>query len=127
MDFSDWLLEQMNQREWTQSDLSKKSGLTRQSVSDYVNRRRTNPEPAALVAIANALGISPITVFRKAGLLPSSTESDSDFDDWKHLLNQLPPDEREEMRGIVQLKIEKRQKAEAVERAGQFKPGNLPK
>lgn len=75
--FSDWLLEEMNKRGWSQADLARASGLNRQSVSDYVNRRRTNPEPEALVSIANAFKISPITIFRKAGLLPEGGDSAS--------------------------------------------------
>ena len=60
----------MKKRDWSQADLARASGLNRQSVSDYINQRRTNPDPNALVAIAKGLNLSPITVFRKAGLLP---------------------------------------------------------
>jgi len=48
IEFSDWLLSEMNKRNWTQADLARASGLNRQSVSDYINRRRSNPEPNAL-------------------------------------------------------------------------------
>jgi len=121
MDFSDWLLDEMNNRGWSQADLSRMSGLTRQSVSDYVNRRRTNPEPAALVAISKALSLSPVTVFRKAGLLPDATTDQVRMEDWDHLLSQLPPEETDEIRKIALMKIEKRQNAENAARAAQFK------
>jgi transcriptional regulator with XRE-family HTH domain len=120
--FIDWLLAEMNKREWTQAELARASGLTRQSVSDYINRRRTNPEPDALTAIAHAFKISPITVFRKAGLLPPEGGDQATFEDWQHLLSQLTPDEEEEMRQIIELKIERRQKAEAAAHAAKFKP-----
>lgn len=94
IEFSDWLLSEMNKRNWTQADLARASGLNRQSVSDYINRRRSNPEPNALVAIAQAFKISPITVFRNAGLLPEGGDNAS-FEDWQFLLNQLPPEEIE--------------------------------
>jgi transcriptional regulator with XRE-family HTH domain len=83
MDFSDWLLQEMNKRGWSQADLARNSGLNRQSVSDYVNRRRTNPDPEALVSIAKGLKISPITIFRIAGLLPEGGEKAS-FEDWQY-------------------------------------------
>ena len=120
--FIDWLLAEMNKREWSQAELARASGLTRQSVSDYINRRRTNPEPDALTAIAHAFKISPITIFRKAGLLPSEGGEQASFEDWQHLLNQLTPDEEEEMRQIIEMKIERRQKAEQAARAKNFKP-----
>src|SRR6266498_5116197 len=89
--FNDWLLEQMTERGWTQADLARASGLNRQSISDYINLRRTNPEPEALVAIAHGLNISPITVFRKAGLLPLGPDSEVKFEDWKYLIEQMDP------------------------------------
>lgn len=122
MDFSDWLLQEMNKRGWSQADLARNSGLNRQSVSDYVNRRRTNPDPEALVSIAKGLKISPITIFRIAGLLPEGGENAS-FEDWQFLLNQLPPEEQEEVRKIVEMKIERRQKEEQSARASNFKVG----
>jgi len=84
--FSDWLLKELSKREWSQADLARASGLNRQSISDYINRRRTNPEPDALVAIAHGLNISPITLFRQAGLLPNSNNGDVKLDDWEYLL-----------------------------------------
>jgi transcriptional regulator with XRE-family HTH domain len=113
INFSDWLLDEMNKRGWSQAELARASGLNRQSVSDYVNRRRTNPEPEALVAIAHAFKISPITIFRKAGLLPEGSDNAS-FEDWQHLLTQLLPEEQEEMRQIIEMKIDRRHKQESL-------------
>lgn len=121
MDFSDWLLAEMNKRGWAQADLSRASGLDRQVISNYVNRRRTNPEPDALIALAQAFKISPITIFRKAGLLPPDGGENVKFEDWEYLLTQLTQDEQEEIRQIAELKIERRQKAEQTARAANFK------
>lgn len=77
--------------------------------------------PETLVALAQAFKISPVSIFRNAGLLPSGPGDDIKFDDWKYLLEKLTPDEREEMRQIFLMKIERRQKAEQAERAKKFK------
>lgn len=127
MDFSDWLLQEMNKRGWSQADLARNSGINRQSVSDYVNRRRTNPDPEVLVSIAKGLSISPITVFRKAGLLPADGSEQASFEDWQYLINKLPAEEQEEIRQIIEMKIERRQKAEQAARAAQFKVGKAKK
>jgi len=113
MDFSDWLLQEMSKRNWSQADFARASGLNRQVISDYVNKRRSNPEPNMLIAIAHGLSISPINVFRKAGLLPEGGD-DASFSDWQYLLNQLPQDEQEELRQIALMKIEKRKKESEV-------------
>lgn len=120
-DFSNWLFEQMNLRGWSQADLSRASGLNRQVISNYINIRRTNPEPDALIAIATAFKISPITVFRKAGLLPEGGDQIS-FEDWQHLIAQLTEEEQEEMREIITMKIERRKKSEQAARAAKFRP-----
>jgi transcriptional regulator with XRE-family HTH domain len=65
--FSDWLNEELKKREWTQADLARASGLTRQAISNYINERR-NPDDQAIAAIARALRLPPETVFRIAGL-----------------------------------------------------------
>lgn len=121
-DFSNWLFEQMNLRAWSQADLSRASGLNRQVISNYINIRRTNPEPDALIAIANAFKISPITVFRKAGLLPEGGDQVS-FEDWQHLIAQLTEEEQEEMREIITLKIERRKKQEGLKSLNPKKAG----
>jgi transcriptional regulator with XRE-family HTH domain len=120
--FIDWLLVEMSKREWSQAELARASGLTRQSVSDYINRRRTNPEPDALTAIAHALKISPITIFRKAGLLPAEDSEQVKIENWKYLLTQLTPDEQDEIKQFAEMKIDRRQKAEQAARAKNFKP-----
>ncbi len=112
--FNDWLLEQMTERGWTQADLARASGLNRQSISDYINLRRTNPEPEALVAIAHGLNISPITVFRKAGLLPLGPDSEVKFEDWKYLIEQMDPSDEAELRQIAEMKIERRKKEQSL-------------
>jgi transcriptional regulator with XRE-family HTH domain len=126
MDFSDWLLNEMNKRGWSQADLARASGINRQSVSDYVNRRRTNPDPDVLVSLSKGLHLSPITVFRAAGLLPPGGEH-AVFADYEHLLSQLTPEEQDEIRQIIEIKIERNHKAKQVARAKSFKLGKASK
>jgi len=89
--FSEWLLEQMESRNWSQADLAKATGLTRTAISSYINQKRTQPDPQALLAIAKALHVSPINIFKIAKLLPDdhSTEDDARFSDWKEVLSNL--------------------------------------
>jgi transcriptional regulator with XRE-family HTH domain len=46
----------MLQRGWTQSELAKEAGLTRDAISRYT-RHVSIPEPHALLKLANALGV----------------------------------------------------------------------
>jgi transcriptional regulator with XRE-family HTH domain len=123
--FSDWLVEQMRQRNMSQQDLAQKSGITPAQVSRVISGQRGLGEKS-LLALAHALKISPITIFRKAGLLPEGGENAS-FEDWQFLLDQLPANEQEEIRQIIEMKIERRQKAEQATRSAKFKPGKVKK
>lgn len=78
--------------------------------------------PETLIAIANAFKMSPITIFRIAGLLPDNGSDQIKFEDWQYLLSQLTEDEQEEIRKIIEFKIERRQKAEQEARAKNLKP-----
>lgn len=80
-----------------------------------------------LVSISNALEVSPITILRKAGLLPSGADDQISFDDWKYLLEKMTPEERDEVWRISQMKIELRQEKEKASRAKNFKPGKVRK
>jgi Predicted transcriptional regulators len=37
----EWIVEEREKREWNQSTLARKVGITRQTVNDYESRRRT--------------------------------------------------------------------------------------
>ena len=72
MKFNDWLLQQLKERDWSQADLSRASGLTRSVISKYMTGRI--PDEAALTKIAKAFKLPPEFVFEKAGLLPPRTD-----------------------------------------------------
>jgi transcriptional regulator with XRE-family HTH domain len=100
-DFSKWLLQQIQERGWSQADLAKSAGLTRAAISDYINKKRTKPDPEALVAIANAFQISPIHVFRVAGLLPPGPADDITVEDWKEILSRLSERDQKILRDMA--------------------------
>ncbi len=118
VEFGEWIQVEREKRSWSQSDLSRFSGLHRAVISKIESG--TKPMPETLSALAQAFKISPITIFRIAGLLPEGGDQ-STFEDWQFLLNQLPADEQEEVRKIVEMKIDRRQKEEQAARANKFK------
>ena len=123
--FTEWLLEEMGRKNMSQQALAQKSGITPAQVSRIISGQRGLGEKS-LKAIAHALNISPVTIFRKAGLLPEGGEQAS-IEDWKHLLDQLTSVEQEEMREIAQMKIERRQKTDKSARSENFKSGKIKK
>lgn len=106
MDFSDWLVDWLNKKGWTQSELANRAGVTRTAISDVISRRR-NPGTDLCLAIARALDLPPEIVFRAAGLLPPAPSNTEFEEHFLHLLRQLPPKERQEILELLMFKTER--------------------
>jgi transcriptional regulator with XRE-family HTH domain len=91
--FADWLTEQLHYKHMTQKDLADKAGLGKSTINKLVNRKIMRPDPRTYVAIAKALDISPITVFRIAGILPPDVEL-PELEDYKVVISGLSPEAR---------------------------------
>ena len=105
--FSEWLMNELNNRNINQSELARLSGVSRGAISHIINGVR-QPGPDICDAIANALNLAPETVFRAAGLLPPKPEVDQKIEDLNHLMRELPPDELEEIELIIRMKLNKK-------------------
>lgn len=119
--FGQWLQFEREKREWTQSDLARKSDKDR-AVINKIESGGAMPAVETYLALADALELSPIVLFRAAGLLPPSTEEKVTLEDWQYLLSQLPSRDQEEMRQIAVMKIERNRQTEAQARTAQFAP-----
>lgn len=112
--FGEWLALERGKREWSQSDLSRFSGLHRAVISKLESG--TQPMPDTLNALAIALGYPPETVFRAAGILPPQTEDNEVIDQIKHLTKELPPQEQQDILEFIKLRhrlSEQREKNES--------------
>jgi transcriptional regulator with XRE-family HTH domain len=119
--FIEWLDEMEDQRGWTDYRLSMETGLSSSVFSKA--RQGILPKWEALMRIAEAFHISPITAFRKAGLLPPDGGDRVQFADWQSLLDQLPEDEREDLRLIAEAKLQKVKKQKGLKKLNPQKAG----
>lgn len=111
--FGQWLRSEREIRGWSQSDLARLSGLHRQIINKTENGVST-PAVETYIALADAMKLSPIYLFRKAGLLPPGPENEVKLDDWQYLLSQMSPEDTAELRQIAEMKIERRQKEQSL-------------
>ena len=65
-----WLLQELETRGWSQSELARRAHLGNATLSRIISGSR-QAGPDAALQIARALGEAPENVFRLAGLLPS--------------------------------------------------------
>ena len=87
--FYKWLQEEMNARDWTQSDLARASGLTRSTINGVVTGTR-GPGIEFCNAIAHAFSLPPEEVLRQAGLIPKKPDTDPILDELNYKLASLP-------------------------------------
>lgn len=102
------------------TQLARKIGVSHPTITELVTYGN-KPSFDTCVALSGWLGQSTILTIKEAGLLPSSLDEEIRLEDWKHLISQSTPDEEEETKQILTMKIERRQKAEQAERAKNFK------
>ena len=105
---------------WTDNKWTTIAGLSA-SVLNNARNKGVIPRWEACYALALAANKSPITAFRKAGLLPPGPDDKVNFEDWQYLLEKMTPEEREEFWRFGQMKIDMRQEKEQAERAKNFK------
>lgn len=97
-DFPDWLLLRMQERGITQSELARRAGVSRQTISDYINRKRPYPDERILIKISDGLNIPPEEVFRAAGLLPQLPDIDMARKEiMEYKFSELTPDQQDDV------------------------------
>jgi len=107
--FANWLQGKMDAAGWSQSDLARRSGLTRQAIGNYVQGRRI-PNRDAIAGIARAFDLDIQYVYKMAGLQYkhyNTVMSESDRT-MLHLFTELDQDQQEELIELAKIKRRKR-------------------
>lgn len=94
--FRDWLIKQLKEQNLSQSGLATRAGISRQSVSDYINDNRI-PDKDASIKIARGLRIPVIHVLRAQNLIPPISPEAETAEVLAHRIMLLPKQIREFM------------------------------
>jgi len=106
--FLTWLQAAIRERQWSISELARRSGISQSHLSNLISGNR-KASAATLTALAKALDTPAELVFAKAGLLPHAKNSINDLEkEWQHIFSQAATDkERREL--ITRAKFEMEQ------------------
>lgn len=110
VNFSNWLNTKMREHSWSQSDLARASGLTRQAISYYLSEKSKQPDEFALQRIAHALKLPPEQVYRAAGILPQKPNLDEDMEQILHEVEKLNKEDQLEVLAYIRMKRNLRKK-----------------
>src|SRR6266508_3337793 len=91
--FRDWLLNEMDKRGWSQSDLARSADLNRAVINKLLNGQSI-PRPSTLAALARAFKIPVELIYRVSGLLPEIPESESLIEEFNYHLRLLQSPKR---------------------------------
>lgn len=109
--FTEWLnTEVVEKRGWSFRQLADRAGSTIGTVSRVMNQHQ-DPTAEFCHGIARALGVPPLRVFRKAGLLPPHIIGDEDQDRKNQLLDyyeSLRGDDRDTAVALIRTLYEQR-------------------
>ena len=105
--FGQRLLSEREKRGFSQSGLAREARITKGAVSNYEAGKVENPDPKVLRAIAFVLQVSDEEIYRWAGLLSPKSDYNPRFEEMKHLLEQLPEDEQDELIALARLKVDR--------------------
>lgn len=112
--FALWMQSEREKRGWSQSDLSRYSGLHRAIISK-IETNVSTPSVETFISLAHAFKLPPETLFRAAGLLPQQTEETELIQQITHITKELPKYEQQDILEFVKLRhrlAEEREKNE---------------
>jgi transcriptional regulator with XRE-family HTH domain len=107
--FAEWLENVMVQQGLSQSELARRSGVTRSAINGVLKGTR-GPGVDLANGIAKALKLPPEEVYRAAGLLPPAIDVDEEIERIIHEVEKLPPQDREEVLAFIRMKKNLRKK-----------------
>lgn len=124
LEFNHWLEEEMKARGWSQADLAREANVSRGAIGNILREER-KPGKTLLIAIANAFGLPPEVVFRKAGMIPPKSDGDPRIEIISHLMASLDDIEKDDVVAYVQLKVNQKAQRDQLEEL-QAKIENIP-
>lgn len=83
--FVAWVLEELQKRGWSQSELARRAFVTRSGINKLLSGER-NPGPVLCVAIAKAFKLPAEEVCRRAGVIPRPRSHSENLEDEEELL-----------------------------------------
>lgn len=101
--FGQWLLDELEKREMSQSDLARRSGLSQGTISNMISSTR-GVGPDSLRAIAKALRLPIEQVYRAANLLPPPPDVDEEMEQILNEFDNLSKQDQQEVLAFIHMK-----------------------
>lgn len=85
---TNWLLDELKVRDWSQADLARRAGVSRTAISDIISGRRNIGKDLAL-SLSEVFNLPLEEVYRRSGILPLEPPQDETLYKINHLYHTL--------------------------------------
>lgn len=111
--FSDWLQASLREREMSQAELSRRSGLASATISMLITGQN-QPKAATCLALARALDLPAETVLKAANLLPElpAPAGDPTIGEVVDVMKRMTAEERREILEYIKWQFSRKRKNE---------------
>lgn len=101
-----WLKLELQARNWSMSELARRSKLSHATVSNIVNGKRGISD-LSLRSIAKALNMPPEQIYRIGGILPKARDASEEEEELLFLYNQLNDKDRQTILDMMNFLLSK--------------------
>lgn len=117
MEFTEWLQQELESRQWSGSELARRAKVSQASVSLVLNGQR-QPGTDFCDAVASAFRMSSEVVYRRAGLLPPAPKQDEKRQELVHLFEMMSEENRNDQLDYARMKLEKQEREDKNKKNG---------
>ena len=104
-----WLEDELETREWSPSDLARRSGISQSAISLVMNGKRS-PGMEFFDGISKAFKVPLDLVYQKAGALPVKPNADEAVSELTHIYHELNEDNKQDLLDYAKMKRHKQER-----------------
>ncbi|MBI5951862.1 MAG: helix-turn-helix transcriptional regulator [Chloroflexi bacterium] len=113
IEFLEKVKARMDEENLGVTQLARVLGVSHPTVTDFVTYGY-KPSVDTCIALAKWLNQSDVTTLREAGVLPPGPANKIDMDNWETLLSRAAPDDLDDVRQFLIMKIKRKEKESAL-------------
>lgn len=95
-EIGDWLLVELNKRNWSQNELGRRAKISSATVSNLITGAK-KPEQETLKSVAEALRVPVAEVLQKAGILPKRSGTSENAERLLYYFDQMDEDQQNDV------------------------------
>lgn len=98
---SSWILSELDKRDWSQSELARRSGLTRTTISKIISEQ-SSIGIESMTGLAKAFRLPVTEVLQQAGLIPKIPEATAKEEQLLHMFRHMDDQDKKTIMNMAE-------------------------